>query len=259
MPNLNELASLIDVSADNPALSAGHPFINVSNGIYWSSTSYFGGAGGSPQAWTIRLGDGRYMNDSSANVKATAFNNVWAVKGAGGGTAPLQSTGMYVSYVAGDDGSLQAGVPLTYPRWIDNGNGTLTDTMTGLHRLKKTDCIHQPWAAAIAEVNSLASRQCGLTDGSVAGDWRMPNRNELQSLSDRMETNHADFFNQTYTWKIGQTLYQLPILSNFMVSEYYWASTTNAADPTEAWTVYSCDFGVYDTSKANIGYTLAVR
>jgi len=123
--------------------------------------------------------------------------------------------------------------------------------MTGLHWLKKTDCIHQPWAAAIAEVNSLASGQCGLTDGSVAGDWRMPNRNELQSLSDRMETNHADFFNQTYTWKIGQTLYQLPIFSNFMVSEYYWTSTTNAADPTEAWTVYSCDFGVYDTSKAN--------
>jgi len=70
MPDLNELASLIDVSADNPALSAGHPFINVSNGIYWSSTSYFGGAGGSPQAWTIRLGDGRYMNDSRANVKS---------------------------------------------------------------------------------------------------------------------------------------------------------------------------------------------
>ena len=133
----------------------------------------------------------------------------------------MQSTGMYVSYVAGDDGSLQAGVPLTYPRWIDNGNGTLTDTMTGLHWLKKTDCIHQPWAAAIAEVNSLASGQCGLTDGSVAGDWRMPNRNELQSLSD-METNRADRFNQTYTWKIGQTLYQLPIFSNFMVSEYYW-------------------------------------
>ena len=75
-PNLNELESLIDVSADNPALSAGNPFINVSNRIYWSSTSYFGGAGGSPQAWTIRLGDGRYINHSSANVKATAFNNV---------------------------------------------------------------------------------------------------------------------------------------------------------------------------------------
>jgi Protein of unknown function (DUF1566) len=258
VPNLNELESLIDVSVNNPALSAGNPFINVSNGIYWSSTSYFGGAGGSPQAWTIRLDDGRYMNDSNANVKASALNNVWAVKGNAGGTAPLQSTGMYVPYVAGDDGSLQTGVLLTYPRWIDHGNGTVTDTMTGLIWLKRADCIHQPWASAVAAVNSLANGQCGLTDGSLAGDWRMPNRNELQSLSDRMETNHADFFNQTYTWKIGQALYQPPIFSNFMVSEYYWTSTTNAADPTEAWTVYSCDFGLYDTSKANIGYTLAV-
>jgi Protein of unknown function (DUF1566)/Carboxypeptidase regulatory-like domain len=77
MPNLNELESLIDVSANKPALNAGNPFINVSNGIYWSSTSYFGSAGGSPQAWTIRLDDGRYMNDSNANVKASALNNVW--------------------------------------------------------------------------------------------------------------------------------------------------------------------------------------
>jgi Protein of unknown function (DUF1566) len=101
---------------------------------------------------------------------------------------------MYVPYVAGDDGSLQTGVLLTYPRWIDHGNGTVTDTMTGLIWLKRADCIHQPWVAAVAAVNSLANGQCGLTDGSLAGDWRMPNRNELQSLSDRMETNHADFF-----------------------------------------------------------------
>ena len=41
--------------------------------------------------------------------------------------------------------------------------------------------------------------------------------------------------------------------------EYYWTSTTDAADTTEAWTLFSCDYGVYDTPKANTGYTLAVR
>ncbi len=41
--------------------------------------------------------------------------------------------------------------------------------------------------------------------------------------------------------------------------EYYWTSTTNASDTTEAWTVFSCDFGVYNTPKSNTGYTLAVR
>jgi hypothetical protein len=41
--------------------------------------------------------------------------------------------------------------------------------------------------------------------------------------------------------------------------QYYWTSTTCAADPTKAWTAYSCDFGVYDLPKSNLGYTLAVR
>jgi Protein of unknown function (DUF1566)/Carboxypeptidase regulatory-like domain len=259
LANLNELESLIDVSASDPALSIGSPFDNVSNGIYWTSTSYFGGEAGSPQAWTIRLSDGRYMNDSSSNVKATANNAVWAVKGTSAGTVQLQATGMYVPYLPGDDGSLQTGVRLTYPRWVDNGNGTITDTVTGLVWLKRADCIRQTWSDAIAAVNALANGQCGLSDGSSAGQWRMPNRQEMLSLSDRMETNHADFFNQSYTWKASQTVYQAPIFGTFVPSEYYWTSTTNAADTSEAWTIFSCDFGVYDISKAQTGYTLAVR
>jgi len=259
LPNLNELQSLVDASASNPVVSAGSLFLNISNGIYWSSTSYFGGQGGSANAWSIRFGDGRYMNDSSANAKATANNDVWAVKGGSGGAVKLQSTGMFIPFAGGDDGTLQTGVPPTYPRWIDNGNGTITDTVTGLIWLKRADCIHQPWSAAVAAVNSLASGQCGLTDSSAAGAWRMPNRNEMQSLADRMETNHADFFDQTYILKSTQTVYRLPVFTNVIISEYYWTSTTNAADTTEAWTVFSCDFGVYDISKANTGYTMAVR
>jgi hypothetical protein len=42
-------------------------------------------------------------------------------------------------------------------------------------------------------------------------------------------------------------------------NEYYWTSTTDAAKVSEAWTVFSCDFGVYDFAKANAGYSLAVR
>ena len=236
----------------------GHPFTNVSNAVYWSSTSYFGGQGGSPNAWVIRLGDGRYMNDTGSNAKVNASNEVWAVKGNGSGLARLQSTGMYVAYSAGDDGSLQKGIPLTYPRWIDNGNGTVTDSVTGLVWLKKADCIDQPWQAALASVNSLASGQCGLTDGSKAGTWRMPNRSEMQSLSDRMVNNQADFFNSTYL-NHDNTIYQSAVFNNFMVSQFYWTSTTNAADISEAWTVYSCDFGVYDIAKSSVGYTLAVR
>ena len=258
LPNLNELESIVDVSASGPALSANNPFQNVSQGIYWSSTSYFGGETGSPKAWTIRLSDGRYMNDTVSNVKVTAQNAVWAVRGVANGTVNLQATGMYVPYVAGDDGTLQTGVHLTYPRWVDNGNGSLTDTVTGLVWLKQADCINAQWASAIAAVSSLATGQCGLTDGSTPGQWRMPNRNEMQSLSDRMETNHAAFFNHTFL-SSNATLNQAAIFTNFVESQFYWTSTTNAANTNEAWTVFSCDFGVYDILKTNPGYTLAVR
>jgi hypothetical protein len=258
LPNINELESQVDVSASNPALTPGNPFTNVSTAIYWSSTSYFGGESGSPNAWAIRFADGRYINDSVANSKLTANNQVWAVKGSGGGSTRLQSTGQYVTYVTGDDGGIQSGVPPTFPRWVDKGDGTVADTVTGLVWLKQADCINQTWAAAMAVVQTLSSGQCGLTDGSQAGSWRMPSRNEIESLSDRMENNHADFFNHTYLNHDG-TLFQAAIFTNFIAFQYYWTSTADTANTASAWTVFSCDFGVYDTPKANIGYTLAVR
>ena len=55
LPNLNELESLVDISAAHPALTPGNPFLHVSTGIYWSSTSYFGGQAAhrprGPSAW----------------------------------------------------------------------------------------------------------------------------------------------------------------------------------------------------------------
>ena len=85
------------------------------------------------------MADGRYINDGKLNSKTGATNGVWAVRGAGGGMVKLAATGYYDEpgqVVAGDDGSVLAGVGLTYPRFVDNGNGTVTDTVTGLVWLK---------------------------------------------------------------------------------------------------------------------------
>ena len=259
LPNIVELESMVDASVSSPALPAGNPFINVSNGIYWTSTSYYGGTAGSPNAWAIRLSDGRYMNDSSLNIKASSTNAVWAVKGTGPGTVKLQATGAYVFFGTNDDGAVESGAPLPAPRMRDNGNGTVTDTATGLIWLKKADCINQTWAGAVAAVNALANGQCGLTDGSAAGSWRMPNRKEMQSLADRAQNNMAEYFNESFVSRNGSIDSQPAIFTNFVSLQYYWTSTTDAADTTKAWTVYSCDFGVYDISKAGTGYSLAVR
>lgn len=259
LPNLVEMESLLDLSASNPALTPGNPFTHVSTGIYWTSTAYYGGQEGTTEAWAVRLSDGRYINDGTSNAMASSSNAVWAVKGTGGGVVRLQATGDYVPFGSGDDGSVRSGAPLPAPRMIDHGNGTLTDSVTGLVWLKQADCINQTWAAAVGAVKALANGQCGLDDGSIAGDWRMPNRRELQSLADRAQNNLADYLDETFTSNTLGISTQLASFTHFVGFQYYWTATTDAADPTEAWTVFSCDFGVYDIPKTNAGYTLAVR
>ena len=39
LPAFNELTSLLDPAVTNPALPAGHPFTNVQNTVYWSSST----------------------------------------------------------------------------------------------------------------------------------------------------------------------------------------------------------------------------
>ena len=271
MPNANELESLVDVAHANPALSAGSSFSNINLGnAYWSSTTYAAGPG---NAMAIRFSDGRWINGAEGgggsfdNAKATSSNSLWAVKSGGTGAVALLATGAFsgqgggagVSFGTGDDASLQLGVPFPSPRFIDNGDGTVADTATGLTWLRKADCIHQSWPGALAAINGLASGQCGLADGSSAGQWRMPNRSEMLSLSDRAPTfPQANYFNGI-PGPDGVTVTSPVSFNHFVVSDYYWTSTTSAADTTQAWTIYSCDFGVYNIPKSDTRYALAVR
>jgi hypothetical protein len=67
-------------------------------------------------------------------------------------------------------------------RFVDCGNGTVTDTMTGLIWLKRADCFPESnWKAALSAAATLKSGDCGLTDGSSAGDWRLPTREEWEA------------------------------------------------------------------------------
>jgi len=59
--------------------------------------------------------------------------------------------------------------------FCDNGNGTVTHASTGLVLLKNANCFGRlTWDAAKSAAASLASGICGLTDGSAAGEWRLP-------------------------------------------------------------------------------------
>lgn len=260
VPNVWEMESIVDESASAPALTAGSPFINLAGGGYWTSTSIFSSPTSAPDAWAIDLSSGQYIDDTTTNVKTHALA-VWAVKGTGGGAVALQATGYYIPYTPGDDGTIAAGVALPTTRMIDNGNGTVTDSVTGLVWLKQASCaqLQGTWSVSVAAVIALQSGQCGLTDGSTSGQWRMPNRKEMESLTDRMQTNEADFFNAV--WSSADTgLNSLgAVFANIPTLQYYWTSTTDAGNTADAWTVFSCDWGVYATAKSQTGYTLAVR
>ena len=113
---------------------------------------------------------------ASSDVAKTGETGCWDTTG-----VPIPCAG------TGQDGQFQIGVAVS-PRFTDNGNGTVKDNLTGLIWLKNASCFgERTWAEALSDANllSAATAPCGgLTDGSVAGSWRLPNIRELQSLVD---------------------------------------------------------------------------
>jgi hypothetical protein len=70
-------------------------------------------------------------------------------------------------------------------RYVDCGNGTVTDTVTGLIWLRDAGCLGSlNWAAANQAAASLQDGQCGLTDRSKPGDWRLPTNAEWRATVD---------------------------------------------------------------------------
>jgi len=160
-------------------------------------------------------------------------------------------TGQTAFYATGDDGDLEKGVAWPNTRFTDNSDGTVTDNLTGLIWLKvanyKTSSTtgSTTWALALSFCNSLHNGQCGLTDGSLAGDWRLPNVKELHSLVD-----------------FGQYSPALPSghpFTDVQTNSYYWSSTTTENSTTKAWNLYPVDGSVPTAIKTSGSFVWPVR
>jgi len=118
-------------------------------------------------------------------------------------------------------------------RYIDNGDGTVTDNRTGLIWLKNANCFGKHnWETARQLVAKLADGQCGLSDGSKPGDWRLPTIDEWEAMVDQKHRNPA-LSNTTNTaqWK------EEDAFSGVQVNDY-WSSTPFASGESHAWFVY---------------------
>jgi len=206
------------------------------------------------------------------------------------GPAPVPKTGQTLCYEAdgdlidpcpmpgeaffGQDGNYQKGVAWPNPRFTanvdNNGNGTcddggetcdgtVTDNLTGLIWLKNANCNYdtytQPmiWTDALLFCNGLENGDCGLSDGSSVGDWRLPNRFELESLLDLAYYDPA----LPNTAGTGKWVEGDPFTN--VQSYNYWSSTTYANLTNYAWFMIVDNGIVFHDIKSDSNYVWPVR
>lgn len=166
----------------------------------------------------------------------------------------VRKTGQTTSYATGDDGDLERGIGFVTPRFTDNSDGTVTDNQTGLIWLKNANCFGaRTWYDAKSYSNGLADGSCGLTDGSSAGDWILPNSNELASLV------HKGYINPTVPNTAGTGKWIQGDPFNNVQFSYYWSSSTEAGNSLNAWVVGMSAGVVSFYDKSYGGYVWPVR
>ena len=232
LPNRRELRSLISHQATRPALPEQHPFENLFQGWYWTSTT----AVISPShAWYVDMAGGRMFYGG----KDQSFM-VWPMRGSAEYSLPV--TGQDICYdtqgavidCAGSyqDGAIRAGQAWPDPRFRAGEDGVV-DHLTGLcwHRCADLANGEVSWDAALAGIAAL--------NGSAGPHgWRLPNINELESLVDCGRARPAV--------AITADVLDLP-------GAVYWSSTTSMYEPDWAWALYP------DKGAVGVGHKLQGR
>jgi hypothetical protein len=222
LPNRRELRSLLCHGAKNPALPAGHPFTNVFLGRYWTSSTF---AGAPAHAWYVHLEGARVFYE-----RKDRYCLVWPVCGdspvlaATGQTACHDAAGNGLACAGtGQDGETRRGVAWPRPRFSPGeGRDVVLDRLTGLSWLARPLCgpgrgdVPAPcgWGEALAAVAGHAA-----LDGRP---WRLPDINELESLTD-----------------LSRAFPALPEGHPFTgLGDGFWSSTTSFYDPAWAYVLY---------------------
>ena len=174
-------------------------------------------------------------------------------------TPQLLATGQEQSFFPGDDGDRQVGAQVeAAQRYVVNGDGTLSDTLTQLVWIADSECIPlRDWVGALNYANQLSGDATGscntLHDGSAVGDWRLANVVELQSLY-----NYGP---------LGVAILNVPVTNLDIVRNDFWSSTSfgSTPSPNDIGLAWEIDFlpgpntGSHIDQKLEIGRAWAVR
>ena len=187
--------------------------------------------------------------------------------------------------------------PTNTDRYIDCGNGTVTDNDTGLVWLKQANCLATcsgtgvpctvdsdcgggtcdpgtvDWFTAMGFVAGLSDKpagsaaaadDCGLSDGSSAGEWRLPSVEEWEAMiadavalgctSDGFGGPSITDDSGTQCWEEGPGNSFTGVASNF-----YWSPSTVLFEPSFAWIVFLSDGNIGFNERTNNNYVWPVR
>ena len=207
LPTAHELYSITKQGAINPAIDTNYFAVTAAE-YWWSRDTQ---VGNSSNIWVANDGGGIGNHPKSETISAGGSKrfHIRCVRGA---AAPPTSGPIH--------------------HFVDNGNGTVTDTDTGLMWQQAGISSATNWEGALQYA-------AALTLGSNT-DWRVPNIKELQSIND--ETLASPSVDRSYFPDATAVL--------------YWSSTTMHGTTNQAWYL-DCLYGL--TSYTNKTTSLMLR
>jgi len=212
LANIRELLSIrsYGYTSTNWLTSSGFSILYTD---LWSSTSY-----NTTDAWLLSISSGSMTVVPAGKSHPSSEYGLWMVRRK---SSCIPETGQVTEFLPGDNGyhRLDSGVFFPSPRFHKNGDGTITDNLTGLtwhqNAVFKSEFS---FSAALTDINNLNS--------ASGGDWRLPNVNEIMSILD-YSTEEPNVWLGTglFTTWAGR----------------YWSSTTDPADTANAFILNMTD------------------
>ncbi|MCB1179286.1 MAG: DUF1566 domain-containing protein [Leptospiraceae bacterium] len=244
LPSVKELYSLMNFGQGRDPSSCSNCTSSTLSGKTFLNDSVFAVGFGDTSA-SERLIDGQYATTSVYGGKI--FDKDWGVFGVNfvdGRIKGYECSATKTYFVLCARGNTDYGLN----NFTDNGNGTITDSATGLMWQKADSAVAKSFDEGLTYCENL----------SLGGqtDWRLPNIKELNSIVDYSRapdyaTNSGPAINSIFTVST--------ITNEENISDYpwYWSSTTHIACSTssnDCSTGDSGSAGAYQTFGRALGY-----